>query len=294
MSEPRQNYQADMLAWIQAWRADGANAAAEPDFAQMALALFHEQFETIAAFRTFCLSRQRTPQNVQSWQQIPCVPISAFKFAQLYNKRATDRPMCRFETSGTSDAQRGHIQLSDTALYDASALATFHHWLVPDKLQHFQYISLVPNASVRPNASLGHMIRRLAQQLGSADMVEILGHELDRHLFVSTCENAAQRKQPVLIFATTIAVEALLQHWPQGLRLGLPTGSRLMDTGGPKGRSVAVDRDQQHRKLADMLGIDRDLIVGEYGMTELSSQRYETTCRHKLLSDVCRQVVSYR
>lgn len=238
MPEPSQNYQANMLAWIQAWQTDGPNAAAEPDFAQMALALFHEQFETITAFRTFCVSRQRTPQNVQSWEQIPFVPISAFKFAQLYNQRAADQPVCRFETSGTSDAQRGHIQLSHTALYDASALATFRHWLVPDKSEHFQCISLVPNASVRPNASLGHMIRRLAQQFASVDMVEILGDELDRSLFVSTCENAIQKQQPVLIFATTIALEALLQQWPAGLRLRLPTGSRLMDTGGPKGRGA--------------------------------------------------------
>lgn len=286
MSDRGKRYQSDLLTWIAAWQTGRSQAAPAADFDAMALALFAYQFDNIAAFRTFCLSRHQTPADTQNWRQIPCVPISAFKFAQLHSQPAADHPACRFETSGTTDAQRGHIQLSDTALYDASALAAFRHWVLADETRKFQCISLIPDARVRPNSSLGHMVRHLAQQLGVGDLVEVFGQDIDLARFVSVCQSAAKGQLPVLIFATTIAIEALLQKLPDSFRLQLPRGSRVMDTGGPKGRAVALNRETQHEKLAHILGVDRDLIVGEYGMTELCSQRYETTCRHKLLGDV--------
>ncbi len=47
-----------------------------------------------------------------------------------------------------------------------------------------------------------------------------------------------------------------------------------MQTGGFKGRSREVTPDRLARMMSDRLGIPLDHIVGEYGMTELSSQAY--------------------
>lgn len=50
-----------------------------------------------------------------------------------------------------------------------------------------------------------------------------------------------------------------------------------MQTGGYKGRSREVPPDVLRADLARVFGLDVRSIVGEYGMTELSSQFYERT-----------------
>ena len=49
-----------------------------------------------------------------------------------------------------------------------------------------------------------------------------------------------------------------------------------METGGFKGRSRAVERDELYASLSARLGIPTRDIVAEYGMTELTSQYYDT------------------
>ena len=69
-------------------------------------------------------------------------------------------------------------------------------------------------------------------------------------------------------------------HWldrvrDEGPGAPLPPGSRLMETGGFKGRSREVPRVELYRELSGALGIPVDRMVNEYGMTELLSQLYE-------------------
>ncbi|MCA9736341.1 MAG: hypothetical protein KC645_01830, partial [Gemmatimonadetes bacterium] len=58
-----------------------------------------------------------------------------------------------------------------------------------------------------------------------------------------------------------------------------PAGSRLMETGGFKGRRAAVSRDALRAAVEDRLGIPATHIVAEYGMTELLSQFYDPVLR---------------
>ena len=82
--------------------------------------------------------------------------------------------------------------------------------------------------------------------------------------------------EPVCILGTAFA----LVHWldalrEAGTRFRLPAGSRLMDTGGFKGRSREVTREELYGAVEDRLGIPPAWCVNEYGMTEMSSQFYD-------------------
>ena len=50
-----------------------------------------------------------------------------------------------------------------------------------------------------------------------------------------------------------------------------------MQTGGFKGKSREVPADELRAEIARVFAIEPRAIVAEYGMTELSSQFYETT-----------------
>jgi hypothetical protein len=64
-----------------------------------------------------------------------------------------------------------------------------------------------------------------------------------------------------------------------GARVRLPGSARLMETGGFKGRTRTLPREELHAALADRLGVPPSRIVNQYGMTELGSQFYDSVLR---------------
>ena len=54
----------------------------------------------------------------------------------------------------------------------------------------------------------------------------------------------------------------------------LPANSLILETGGYKGRSRAIPRQELHRLMCDLFGVLPHQILCEYGMCELSSQAY--------------------
>ena len=64
-----------------------------------------------------------------------------------------------------------------------------------------------------------------------------------------------------------------------GRRWHLPPGSRLMDTGGSKGRVREIARDELYGLYGEVFGLPTTACVNEYGMTELGSQFYDGTLR---------------
>ena len=61
----------------------------------------------------------------------------------------------------------------------------------------------------------------------------------------------------------------------RGLSIALPPGSRIMETGGYKGRSRELPKAELHALITSRLGVPPEFIVCEYGMSELSSQAYD-------------------
>jgi hypothetical protein len=84
-------------------------------------------------------------------------------------------------------------------------------------------------------------------------------------------------------FAFVHLIDALEE---QGLRLDLPSGTRVMETGGFKGRSRELTRDALHEAIEAYLGVPRERILNQYGMCELGSQFYEPSLRLGRVSHV--------
>ena len=87
---------------------------------------------------------------------------------------------------------------------------------------------------------------------------------------------AVEGAVPVCIATTAFALAHVLDALEaRGLRFALPAGSRIMETGGFKGRARAVERGQLYARAELAFGLPRCAIVAEYGMTELTSQYYD-------------------
>jgi hypothetical protein len=268
-----------VLAWMREpeWNYDEAR------FDQLALELFAFQFEHCEVFRRFCEGRGQTPSTIEGWRRIPAVPAGAFKEVELrsFPSEATTH---RFRTSGTSTSVRGTLHLDTLELYEASLLPTFRRFLFPEMttpLDRAAIRVLAPPPDQEPDSSLSHMFGVALAELGAAGSsfdVDDGVLQVDR-LLTSLVESAAS-ESPVALCGTAFAFVHLIDHLVRrGVLVGLPPASRVMETGGFKGRSREMPRAALYAELKRVLGIPAERIVNQYGMTELGSQFYDSVLR---------------
>jgi hypothetical protein len=249
-------------------------------FESLALRAFAHQFHRNAAYRAFCERRRRTPGTVTAWTSIPVVPTAAFRELPL---TAGDPAAAQavFRTSGTTGGagRRGTRHMLDLALYHAAAVPFFAACLLPDDAV-LPCLSLMPPARLLPDSSLAHMIGLVSARLGShaSRSFADLDAGLDVSALMTRLTEAETSGEPVCLLGTSLAFVHLLDAMERTrLRVRLPAGSRLMDTGGYKGATRQHDPAELRARYGDALGMEAYACVNEYGMTELCSQFYDDT-----------------
>jgi hypothetical protein len=254
----------------------GGEGCDEAHFDEHARRLFAHQIARNEPYRRYAASVGFDATHLPgTWREIPAVPSSAFKDATLatFDPLAAERV---FHTSGTTAASAGKHYVERAALYDASLLAGFDHFMLPDRPK-LRYLHLVPNPRNRPHSSLGYMMGHVGVLRGDGKAAYFLEDErVEVAGFSRALAGAVAESQPVCIAGTAFAFVALLEALETaGSSFAAPPGSRLMETGGFKGRTRAVERDELYARLEATLGIPQHEIVAEYGMTELLSQYYD-------------------
>lgn len=259
----------------------GERGALPETFDALAIALARHQAAHCAPVARLFEARGADVAAMDLAAQIPAVPCDVFRFARVaaHPPEADERV---FRTSGTSlgAASRGEHPFRTTATYELAALAWGERLLWPDGAR-LRAIVLAPPLHEAPDSSLGFMIDRFAARLSGPASWHVRGGELDAAGFARACAEARASSEPALVLGTSFAFVHLIEHLieaklPEGAAL-LPEGSRVMQTGGYKGRSREVPAEELRASIARALGVPLSHVVSEYGMTELSSQLYEGT-----------------
>ena len=137
---------------------------------------------------------------------------------------------------------------------------------------------LAPSTTEASDSSLSHMFDTVMRDAGSSDSGHWVARgSLDAPRALRALEAAERNSGPVAICGTAFAFVHLLEELDgRGRRYSLPRSARVMETGGFKGRSRAVSRDELYAWIEDRLGVPSARIVNQYGMTELGSQFYDS------------------
>jgi len=274
-----------VLTWMgeNDWKRD------DERFDALARELFAFQFEHCTPYGRFCRARGADPASVSNWREIPAVPTGAFKEARLISF-PEERTIKVFRTSGTSTAVRGALHLDTLDLYEASLLPSIGRFVFPDigAGQSIAMRILAPDPEEVGDSSLSHMFGTAVAALGSpgSGFEPRLEAPLSDEL-AAFFEQSRAVEHPIAICGTAFAfvhlMDAAREH---GLGpFSLPPGSRIMETGGFKGRSREVARSELYLGLSQLLGIPESHIVNQYGMTELGSQFYDSTLFETLMTD---------
>jgi hypothetical protein len=261
-------------------------------FDTLALDIARFQAEHAPGFARLVARRGKPLDCVEA---IPAVPVAAFRLSRVAVHGA-ELDAARFETSGTTASARGAHPFRTTATYEAVALRSGARAL-RNTTGRSVVVCLAPAPDGQSASSLAFMMRLFARAWdgrafggaangGAANGGAFDGLEAGRWLvrdgtvdakgLARAARIANERGEPLLVLATAFALVALLDGLGKE-SLGAPPTSVVMVTGGFKGRSRAVEKGELRAGIARAFGVPETHVVGEYGMTELSSQLYEGT-----------------
>jgi hypothetical protein len=251
---------------------EGGRSMPEP-FDVLAVDLARFQAAYVPGYGRLCAAHAVDPALLSRAEQAPAVPSEAFKLGHVFAFDA-DEAVVSFRTSGTTGEVRGVHRMRTVETYDASAIAFARATLARDLVLPLEVLVLGPSPAEAPDSSLTHMCAALARALGRPEATERTFFVRTGKLEVDGLRSRVERlprDSPVLVLATSFALVHLFDEIGDAA-FALPGGSRVMVTGGFKGKSRVVPRDELYPAVARGFGMDARGIVGEYGMTELSSQ----------------------
>ena len=248
-------------------------------FNDLAVRIFRFQCRSNRAYGGFVARRGVSPEKVTRWEEVPLLPTRAFKSTALVSGDLEDVEQV-FRTSGTTRGPkgRGEHHVVDLGLYRESLLPNFKANLLPEEGEKTRVLCLLPSSASVPDSSLSFMMGEVVRVLGGEGSGFFVGSdgEIDGKEFRKSLAAAERGPDPVLVVGTAFAFVRWMEMAEEdGWLTCLPKGSRVMETGGYKGRSKELPRADFYRALEGAFGVPESRIVNEYGMTELLSQFYE-------------------
>jgi hypothetical protein len=252
--------------------------SAADGFDGLALRIADYQARTIPAFARLVRAHGSRLDRIES---IPAVPVEAFRLARIAaHPAALDQ--VRFLTSGTTSGTRGQHCMRRTDTYRLAAVTWARRALVPANADGVTVICLAPKPDAPHHSSLGFMMQAFLEHfdpefeddIGQRWLLSESGVDVDglRHVL----DRASEKCRPILLLATSLALASLIDALGDE-RITCSGRVIVMQTGGFKGKRREISEDQLRLAVSRALGCDERHVVGEYGMTELSSQLYEGT-----------------
>jgi hypothetical protein len=204
------------------------------------------------------------------------IPIRAFRGPPARLWPAVDK-LWIFHSSGTTSGVEGKslsgYSPEGLSWYRAASIATFFGVLERcfpskrDDLLSICAVSLIPTPTEWPDSSLAKMVAWFAEIWST----HYTNPDDPVHVKNSIAQ-ASKSGAPIYVFGTAFHFVNLLES---GATFSLPSGSIVIETGGTKGRSRSVTREELYELIGTGFGVAPSQIISEYGMCELASQAWD-------------------
>jgi len=234
----------------------------DSDFNALSLQVFNFQYNNVKVYKEFCDLLKRNPENVESYLDIPCLPINFFKTNKIIADNYT--PEINFESSGTTGSELSRHYVAKKELYNKSFLKCFRQFY--GEPSAYCIVGLLPSYIERGNSSLVYMVNQLIKLSQNENSGFYLNNYSELNELLVKNEN---NKQKTLVFGVSYALLDMAENYPTNLSY-----TTIVETGGMKGKRKELIREELHEILKNAFGVSQ--IHSEYGMTELLSQAYLT------------------
>lgn len=232
----------------------------ENSFEQLALAIFHFQYDANTVYKSYVDALGIKPGVINKIEKIPFLPVSFFKTDKIktgkFNAEKT------FESSGTTHSVNSRHHIKDVSIYIESFTKAFEN--IYGDVAQWCILGLLPSYLEKGNSSLVYMVENLITKSPHP----LSGFYLDDFdKLKETLISLEKGKQKTLLIGVTYALLDFAEKFPMKL-----SHTTIMETGGMKGRRKELTRIEVHEQLKK--AFEQKGIHSEYGMTELLSQAY--------------------
>lgn len=232
----------------------------DAQFEQMAIQIFHYQYERNDIYRQFVDGIRVLPKDVKTIYHIPFFPVEFFKTRRVVSFKEQEQLI--FTSSGTTKGTTSNHFVFDVSIYEKSFLKAFELFYGPAK--EYCFLALLPSYMERQGSSLIYMTDYLIKQSNHSESAFYLNNYEELASILKVLEN---KKTKTILIGVSYALIDFVDQFPLQLK-----NTIVMETGGMKGRKKEMVRAELHQQLSDKLGVRS--IHSEYGMTELLSQAY--------------------
>jgi len=251
-------------------------------FNKLALEIFSLQFKSIPLYRRYCEKRGIEQVKISSWEEIPALPTDVFKVMEL--SMLPSQRVRTFMTSGTTNPEeRGKVGYDEGGLrlMDATIEEAASSFLFPDGMKT-KILIIAPSPEMAPHMIMAYGMNHLKDYFGLPQSCFLVGRGgFEVETLLKELRASGEEGTPVTLCGGSFGFVNFFDACREkGLRFKLPSGSRTLDAGGFKGRSREVKREEFVEECGEILGIKKKYSVNLLGMTEISSQFYDSTLRN--------------
>jgi len=230
------------------------------DFNDIAIELFHFQFENNLVYRTFVQGLSKNPMEISHYRDIPFLPIGFFKSHRVIS--GDYQPEITFLSSGTTGRTTSKHHIKYQNIYVESFKKAFDIFFgTPEE---YIILALLPSYLEHDGSSLVFMVDSFIKISGQRESGFYLHEYETLHALLMRLKSNGKK---VILFGVSFALLDLADQFP----IDFPD-LIIIETGGMKGRRKELIREELHQILKKGFGVEK--IYSEYGMTELLSQAY--------------------
>lgn len=232
------------------------------------------QAREVAPYARLVSARAVDVDGARGPSDFPALPTDVFRHVRVASHPPEEDTRV-FRTSGTTSGARGEHFFRTLTLYDRAARAAAARALFAG-VTRIRVVCLAPSPEEAPDSSLSYMLGRFGEWFGRDGACFVWRDGVDVEALERALGAAVDDDEPVALLGTSFAFAHAEERLDE-TRFALPPGSRIMETGGYKGRAREISRSDMRAMLRVRYGVPATHILAEYGMTELSSQLYETS-----------------
>ena len=236
--------------------------SSEIPFPEKCISIYRFQYEKNPVYRRFSDALGISPNNLNSADEIPLLPIKAFKEMNIVAAEESTEAELIFRSSGTSGMTRSEHYVLDKNFYETAILKNFSAYFSFD-----EYILAchMPFYDKNPNSSLIWMGECLIRNDPSGQSSFVNSHDQLKDFL-----NLNQSEKKILVFGASFG---LLDFIETG-KIEQKSEVEILETGGMKTYRREISRGELRKQLSEGFNIPGNHIHSEYGMSELLSQMY--------------------
>lgn len=239
---------------------DAVSRIEKHQFDALALEVFQYQSLHCEVYRRYLAHLGIDTSNINKTSDIPYLPIEFYKRFQV--KTGNFESELYFESSSTGNAGISKHHILSEELYRKSFRASFDYAFGDNR--NFCHLALLPSYLERSHSSLVFQVDDFIRNSKYSQSAFFLRNHGE--LYKILIENE-KRQVPTVLWGVSFALLDFTEEYQLQL-----THTRVIETGGMKGRRKEITREELHFLLKRGFGLNS--VAGEYGMTELMSQAY--------------------